>query len=222
MVLPRQGARGTNEGHLPVSFVASRAMWSARNRKAELLAEQLRSCRSTAASGIMIRLLGMDSEGVRRAAAVALLEMAPFWTEEEFAALTGEERARLRKMVVGYGSVSGPYRTSRPVYPVGAELRAVLCKKLGWLGNSEDLRALKVAQTLSAITPGQRRVKQAASESIAIMQARQADMASSGTVLRASGQPSAQPEELVRPASASSAVSAQDLLRSGDQGPENR
>jgi hypothetical protein len=196
---------------LPFSF--GWLLLSARNRSARLNADRLRAYRSMEASGTLVRLLGMDDGKVRQSADQGLMEIVPFWREAEFAALSGEERAYIRRSIIGFNTVEGRFHPPRPVYPMSPDLAVALCRKVGWFGNQEDLGVLKTIARYPALTSGRRRVQKAAREAIPTLESRLAEQNRPETLLRASTTPEAHAEELLRAASASYATPEEELLR---------
>ena len=197
----------------------SRKSRELKRRRVEFLAAQ----NNVVATGAMLDVLAIERGPVGRTAARALTRVAPLWTDEVVARLTAEQRTMVRRLMrgVNYGIRANPDPTDPGSVWIGgigeyAQLRIALCAGLSRTGSQEDLRVLRQVAAVPVLTSHSRKVRAAAMEAVAQLEARMAELNRPHTLMRASCAPDARAEELLRAAAADSSVAPDELLRAAD------
>jgi len=184
------------------------------DRKLRQDVEMLAAQDDVRVSGALIDTLYTDDRETAETARQALIGIMARWTEGDVAALTADQRRRIRWMIHQHRAArQNGIRFRRVPLQESAEFRVAVCRTLGRLGDAEDLRALRQYAAMPAVTVWAREVRQAAREAIPVLEARLAEQNRPHTLLRASTAPVAAPEELLRATSSSPKTPSNELLR---------
>lgn len=105
------------------------------NRDIRRKAASLAELRDVSSSATLLGLLGIPDDKLRKIAEQALLEIVPFWTENEWAALNAEERRRIRYVINPTSIARQKTWIPELTYPACKELRIAFCRATARFGN---------------------------------------------------------------------------------------